>query len=159
IPRPNHTFPIYLPLAALFSPLPAVASSLSIIHLTSILNSTLFPKQLFLACGVSTSPSNGSVSVDSSWPEPTASVDSLTDDFKNQNLGPDASLNDKIDHSINNNSNKVKFMLEDLIGTILLLENCLVTPEPILFPVSGNPKEEPGAIVCRVAQSFLCFGS
>lgn len=24
---------------------------------------------------------------------------------------------------------------------------------------SGNPKEEPGAIVCRVAQSFLRFGS
>lgn len=27
------------------------------------------------------------------------------------------------------------------------------------FPCSGNPKEEPGAIVCRVAQSFLRFGS
>lgn len=24
---------------------------------------------------------------------------------------------------------------------------------------SGNPKDEPGAIVCRVAQSFLRFGS
>jgi len=24
---------------------------------------------------------------------------------------------------------------------------------------SGNPKEEPGAVVCRVAQSFLRFGS
>lgn len=28
-----------------------------------------------------------------------------------------------------------------------------------LFSCSGNPKEEPGAIVCRVAQSFLRFGS
>jgi len=28
-----------------------------------------------------------------------------------------------------------------------------------VFPFSGNPKEEPGAIVCRVAQSFLRFGS
>lgn len=24
---------------------------------------------------------------------------------------------------------------------------------------SGNPKDEPGAVVCRVAQSFLRFGS
>ena len=28
-----------------------------------------------------------------------------------------------------------------------------------IFYCSGNPKEEPGAIVCRVAQSFLRFGS
>lgn len=26
-------------------------------------------------------------------------------------------------------------------------------------PCSGNPKEEPGAIICRVAQSFLRFGT
>lgn len=29
----------------------------------------------------------------------------------------------------------------------------------LFFPCSGNPKDEPGAIVCRVAQSFLRFGS
>lgn len=29
----------------------------------------------------------------------------------------------------------------------------------MISPCSGNPKEEPGAIVCRVAQSFLRFGS
>lgn len=28
-----------------------------------------------------------------------------------------------------------------------------------LFTCSGNPKDEPGAIVCRVSQSFLRFGS
>lgn len=28
-----------------------------------------------------------------------------------------------------------------------------------LYSCSGNPKDEPGAIVCRVAQSFLRFGS
>lgn len=33
----------------------------------------------------------------------------------------------------------------------------LTTSYVCLF--SGNPKEEPGAIVCRVAQSFLRFGS
>lgn len=27
------------------------------------------------------------------------------------------------------------------------------------FDCSGNPKDEPGAIVCRVSQSFLRFGS
>lgn len=27
------------------------------------------------------------------------------------------------------------------------------------YSCSGNPKDEPGAIVCRVAQSFLRFGS
>lgn len=30
---------------------------------------------------------------------------------------------------------------------------------PFLCVCSGNPKEEPGAIVCRVSQSFLRFGS
>lgn len=29
----------------------------------------------------------------------------------------------------------------------------------ILLICSGNPKDEPGAILCRVAQSFLRFGS
>ena len=28
-----------------------------------------------------------------------------------------------------------------------------------MLEYSGNPKDEPGAIVCRVAQSFLRFGS
>lgn len=28
-----------------------------------------------------------------------------------------------------------------------------------LYACSGNPKDEPGAVVCRVAQSFLRFGS
>lgn len=28
-----------------------------------------------------------------------------------------------------------------------------------MFTCSGNPKDEPGAIVCRVAQSFLRIGS
>lgn len=29
----------------------------------------------------------------------------------------------------------------------------------VKFACSNNPKDEPGAIVCRVAQSFLRFGS
>lgn len=35
----------------------------------------------------------------------------------------------------------------------------MVLLTPVVRFCSGNPKEEPGAIVCRVSQSFLRFGS
>lgn len=77
---------------------------------SSFLYSQLHPlsQQPSLACHVTNPPSSRSVSMDSSSPEPTVSIDSLSDDFKNQNLGADGGLHDK------NSTSKGKLTLADL---------------------------------------------
>ncbi|KAJ9164415.1 hypothetical protein P3X46_023993 [Hevea brasiliensis] len=97
--------------------------------------------------------------MDSSSPEAIASVDSLTDNFKNQSLGADDSLHDKNDHSSNNNTSKDKYTLEDLNWDHSFVTELPGDPRTDNIPRQWQSKGRTWCNCCRVAQSFLRFGS